>query len=109
YHGKFCIIAQYLHRAVEVRGLVEAMQLALIGEHQVDGTFAKKIEKFVAIACPEKGIGQRQCDAPAVFVRNIRRLHESFFRTRRIPQISLEISAHSAWHLSLVAILRLEV
>src|SRR5262245_14131156 len=49
-HREPRIVAQCVERGVEIRGFVEAVQLALVREHQVDGAAADELEKFRAIA-----------------------------------------------------------
>ena len=45
-------------RRIEIGGLVEAFQLALVGEQKVDGAVADELEEFVAIAADAEGIRQ---------------------------------------------------
>ena len=57
-NGKRRIALDRRQRAVEIAGLVERMQLALIGEHDVDGLVADQLEEFVAIAVDAERVRQ---------------------------------------------------
>src|SRR5262245_52909456 len=57
HHSKPGIVAQCFRRAGKVSGLVKAVQLTLVGENNIDGTFADQIEKFSPISVNAKGIG----------------------------------------------------
>ena len=90
-HRKPHIVAQRIDRSVEVGGLVEAVQLALIGEDDIDRAGADEIEEFRAIPADAKRIRQRERDVALGAMGDICRLEEGFLRVRRIPQVALEI------------------
>ena len=50
------VAAQLLQRGVKIRGLVQRMQLGLIGEHQIDRAARASLEKLAAIAVDAKQI-----------------------------------------------------
>ena len=49
---------QLLERRVEIGGLIQRVQLALIGEQNIDDAVANQLEKFVAVAVDAKGVGE---------------------------------------------------
>src|SRR5436305_1670449 len=57
HHGEPHVIAQRRGRGVEVRGLVEALQLALIREDEVNGAGAHQIEKLIPVAPDAECVG----------------------------------------------------
>ena len=69
--GELGVVAHRIDRGVEIRGLVEAVQLALVGEHDVDGAVADQIEKLRAVAIDAERVRQRQRDAAAGVVRDL--------------------------------------
>ena len=90
-HGKPRIVAQRVDRGVEVGGLVEAVQLALVGEDEIDRAGADEIEEFGAIAVDAERVRQRQRDVALGVMRDLGRLEEGLLGVRRVPQIALEI------------------
>src|SRR5882757_270147 len=90
-HGKPHVVAQRLDRGVEVGGLIETVQLALIGEDDINRAGANEIEEFRAISADAKRVRQCERDIALGAVRDLCGLEEGFLRVRRIPQIALEI------------------
>src|SRR5215469_4219276 len=54
------VLAERRNRAVKICGLVEALDLRLVGEGQVDGAVANEIEEFATKAVDAEGIRQTQ-------------------------------------------------
>ena len=54
------IVAELFQRTLEIRGLVQRVQLGLIGEHEVDRAFTHQVEKLVTITIDAERIRQRQ-------------------------------------------------
>ena len=78
-------------RGVEIGGLVQALQLALVGEDEIDRAGAHQVEELVAIAVDAERIRERQRDDAAGAMRDLGRLAERVLRVRRIPQIAFQI------------------
>src|SRR6185312_3081890 len=89
-HRKPHIVAQRIDCSVEVGGFVEAVQLALIGEDDIDRAGADEIEEFRAIAADAKRIRQRERDVALGAMGDLCRLEEGLLRVRRIPKVALE-------------------
>ena len=67
------------------------MQLALVGEDQIDGLLANELKKLAAIAVDAEGVRQRERNEPAGAMRDPGRLEECLLGAWRIPQVALEI------------------
>jgi hypothetical protein len=85
------------------------MQLALVGEYDVNDTFSDQVKKLGAIAIDAERIRERECDATPGLVCDARSLDKGLFGLRRIPKIAFEISNRSARHLPFVDIGRPQV
>src|SRR5262249_50604207 len=95
--------------AVEIGGLVEAVQLALIGEHEVHGAAADEIEELRAITIDAECVRQSKGDVALGGVGDLRRLEESFLRVRWIPEITLKIDDLSSSNGVCVDVVRMQV
>src|SRR4029077_17119365 len=90
-HGQPSILAQRLERRLEVGGIIEAVQLALVREDEVDGAGANELEEFGTITIDAERIGQSKGDVTPGVVRDFCRLQESLLGARWIPEIALEL------------------
>src|SRR5262245_37599275 len=109
HNREFGIATQRLDRGIEVGSLIEAVELALVSEHDVNEIFADQVKKLGAIAIDAECVRQRERNAAPGLVGDTRSLDESLFGLRRIPKIAFEISNCSARHLSFVDIGRPQV
>src|SRR6266545_4528815 len=80
-----------MERGVEISRLVQAVQLALVGEDEVYGARADQIQEFRAITINAERIRQREGDIALCVMCDLRRLEESFLGARGIPEIALEV------------------
>ena len=90
--GQSRVAAQRIQRRVEIGRLVQAVQLALIGEDEVHRAGPNELEKFQAIAIDAERIRQCEGDIALRRVRDLRSLEESFLGARRIPEVAFKIN-----------------
>src|SRR2546430_11395812 len=80
-----------MERGVEIGRLVQAVQLALVGEDEVYGARADQIQEFRPITINAERIRKRESNIALGLVCDLRRLEEGFLGARRIPEIALEV------------------
>ena len=86
-----------MHGLVEVVGLVERRDLALIGEQDVH-VVVHQFEEVGAVAVNAEGVRQRQGHGTAGVLGDSDGLAHGLLGTRRVPQVALEVQHGGVTH-----------
>ena len=105
-HTEHLLLRQGSNRGIEIRRLVESLELVLVGEQDIDGPIPHQAKKFVPIPVDAEGIRKGQGDLVSGGVGNLGSPHESFFRCGRIPKVAFEVDDTAVPHERLVDIVR---